>query len=220
MDLIFYGSLEKLGYIKLAEIFNAEIEIRKNPIAANAERKNRLAQVKNTPNGFFKFFPWQINSEIFQYINENYAVIGLSRENVFEQVLSWYISDQTDCWAVWNQETTLKYQALLDRKLFFPKFKFEQFMSEFATYDFLLSHFKNVVKTYTYENIIATHPKTILEELKLPYDAAPDLPLKQNLENKLQLFENVEDIEEWFTYDYKSRISDCNNFQARLPYWG
>jgi hypothetical protein len=224
INLIYHGSLEQLGYKKADEIFNTEAQIPNNPKAANLERKNRLEYIKHTPNAFFKFFPTHIDSEIFHYINETYLIIGLSRENIFEQVLSWYISDQTACWSVLDANTAAIYQAkttyLLDNKLYFPKIRFEQMMGEFSTYFFLLSNFKNVIKTFTYEYVFSVSPVQILEDLHLDYNSIPNLPLKQNLADKLQYFCNADEIKEWAKNSYVSRVTDCSDFKARLPCWG
>ncbi len=142
---------------------------------------------------FFKVFPFQAGSHR-KWLLENSKLIFLYRENLFEHLLSYLIS-----------ETTYRYYEPDGLKL-----SEDELVAEYETFFRflrLVSEFKNLRRQYPkhpiicFEKDFAKKPWELMEQLG--FNRTIDwselrLPTKQNKSNKLKLFKNKIDIFNWY----------------------
>lgn len=147
---------------------------------------------------FFKFFPSQVNPEILDWIQSNFRVLCLKRKNTWEQFLSFMISSHTNLW----------YE---EKGLTIPKRSILALESHVGRFFSHIAHYEKIKRTYQlkeeyyYEDYVLHGPHAMLK--KMGYDRpveieAHEIPVKQNPNDKLTLFQNPTEIELWYKSAY------------------
>ncbi|NJO63714.1 MAG: hypothetical protein HC836_37665 [Richelia sp. RM2_1_2] len=177
-----------------------------------------FGKLKNTNKFLFmKIFSMHVSSDVFNYLNDNYVFICLSRRNKLEQLLSFALSNKTLFWDVSNDNDVVKYNSKLSCYNLDKKY-IVQGVREIKTYEFLLQYVKNIHTSLVYEDIIMQDPKELLiqlfpDDVDLIKSLTISLPIKQNSGDKFRYFSNRGEIISWFNNaNVSPRIVDIANF--------
>lgn len=127
----------------------------------------------------------EMSSHIWEYISDKKVVI-IKRRDVFGQFLSYGIGYTTNKWVSFNKPGL---NGLVDdKKIYYKKEWFDELAQRLIEFE---DRDVTVAQTHYYEDI-----NTMTANGKLPF--------KQNIGNKIEIFENKDEIIDWYN-DFNTR---------------
>lgn len=158
----------------------------------------------------FKVMSSQINEGIFQFIQNDYQVVCLERQNRFETVLSWVLARQSGFWSLEKDEVRPSIEKIQAQRN-----EYEYIRDSLLAYEEWKVRFPKILATLYYEDFLST-PDEVQYLEKLGWNDAPTVLASSYKKQVLKMFEtgekenfiaNIDELEDWFTSDFGQRIS-------------